>query len=130
MWHSFNENPQGKRVGDCTVRAISTVLEQDWARTFMDLCLQGFIMGDMPSSNAVWGEYLRARGFCRHLIPESDELYTVADFCRDYPEGTFLLALDSHVVAVIDGELYDTWDSSGELPIYCWEKCSCSRKGE
>ena len=128
MWHSFNENPDGKRVGDCTVRAISTALGQDWERTFMELCLQGFLMGDMPSSNAVWGEYLRNRGFCRHLIPESDdEYYTVTDFCRDYPEGTFLLALDSHVVAVIDGDLFDTWDSSDEIPIYCWEKCSCNK---
>lgn len=131
MWHSFNENPDGNRVGDCTIRAISTVLDQDWERTFMEICLQGFIMGDMPSSNAVWGEYLRNRGFCRHLIPESDdEYYTVSDFCRDYPEGTYLLALSGHVVAVIDGEYFDTWDSGHEIPLYCWEKCSCKRKEE
>ena len=123
MWYKTNINPSGKRVGDCTVRAISTVLGQDWDRTYTDLCLQGFLMGDMPSANAVWGEYLRNRGFCRHLIPESDEYYTVRDFCRDYPMGVYILALSSHVVAVINGEYYDTWDSGDEIVIYCWEKC-------
>lgn len=122
-WHSFNENPQGNRVGDCTVRAISTVLGQDWESTFFGLFLMGLAMNDMPSANRVWSAYLREKGFHRSLIPESDdETYTVKDFCRDYSEGTYLLALQSHVVAVIDGDYYDTWDSGEEIPLYCWRK--------
>ena len=122
-WHSFNENPDGKNVGDCTVRAISTVLDQSWEETYTELCMQGFLMRDMPSSNAVWGAYLRSKSFKRCIIPEADtEGYTVADFCRDYPTGTYLLALSGHVVAVKNGEYFDTFDSGGETPLYSWEK--------
>lgn len=122
-WHSFNENPDGKNVGDCTVRAISTLIGQSWEETYTELCMQGFLMRDLPSSNAVWGAYLKSKGFRRCIIPEADaDGYTVADFCNDYPKGTYLLAISGHVVAVKDGEYYDTWDSGGEIPLYSWEK--------
>lgn len=43
------------------------------------------------------------------------------DFCEDFPDGTYLLALQSHVVAVIDGNYYDSFDSGHEVPLYYWE---------
>ena len=119
----YNANPDGNNVGDCTVRAISTVLWQDWDRTYIEMCLQGFIMKNMPSGNHVWGAYLKTKGFRREVLPnECPDCYTVRDFCRDHPEGVFLLALDSHVVAVIDGCYYDTWDSGDRVPLYFWYK--------
>ena len=44
----YNANPDGNNVGDCTVRAISTVLGQDWDRTYIEMCLQAYIMKDLP----------------------------------------------------------------------------------
>ena len=80
-------------------------------------------MNDMPSSNAVWGAYLRTLGFKREAIPNTcPECYTVNDFCEDNPEGVFIVATGNHVVAVVDGDYYDTWDSGDELPIYYWRK--------
>lgn len=48
----FNPNPEGKQVGDCTVRAIARATGQSWDATYIGLCLQGLIMGDMPSANS------------------------------------------------------------------------------
>ena len=48
--------------------------------------------------------------------------YTVKDFCKDHPVGTYILATGSHVVTVVDGNYYDTWDSGTEVPIYYWKK--------
>ena len=59
MWARHNENPDGRNVGDCTVRAISTALGQEWETTYIALALQGYLMGDMPSANHVWGAYLQ-----------------------------------------------------------------------
>ena len=110
-------------MGDCTVRAISKALEQDWTETYIGLALQGMMMGDMPSANVVWGAYLRSKGYTRHLIPDScPDCYTVGNFAEDHPEGVYILALSSHVVCVEDGEIWDSWDSSGEVPLYYWEK--------
>ena len=49
-------------------------------------------------------------------------LMKMIDFCNDHPKGAYILALSSHVVAVVDGCYYDTWDSGQEIPIYYWTK--------
>jgi hypothetical protein len=36
-YESFNPNPYGKRVGDCTVRAVSKALNQSWEKTYDQL---------------------------------------------------------------------------------------------
>lgn len=80
-------------------------------------------MHDMPSSNSVWGSYLKENGFKRYIIPnECPNCYTIKDFCSDYPIGLYILATGSHVVTVIDGDYYDSWDSGKEIPIYFFKK--------
>lgn len=123
MYVSYNANPDGNRVGDCTVRAISMVLNQSWEKTYAGIVVEGMISHNMPSANAVWNNYLSRNGFKRYVIPdELPEDYSVSDFCRDNPKGTFLLALDGHVVAVKNGDWYDTWNSAGEAVIYYWHR--------
>lgn len=119
----YNPNPIHKRVGDCTVRALSKVLDKKWEETFIGLCVQALMMCDMPNADSVWSQYLKDLGWKRRVVPsECDGCYTVEDFCRDHPKGMFLLALDSHVIAVKDGDYYDTWDSGDETPIYYYER--------
>lgn len=105
------------------MRAISKALGQDWETTYAELALMGFCLCDMPSANHVWGAYLKSKGFARRIIPdECPDCYTVEDFCRDNPEGTYILAINGHVVCVCDGSYYDTWDSGHEIPIYYWKR--------
>lgn len=123
MYQSYNPNPDGARVGDCTVRAISKALGDGWEKTYIMLCIYGFLHHDMPSANAVWGAYLKSKGFRRHVIPDScPDCYTVSDFAADHPDGTYILAISGHVVAVKDGSYFDSWDSGREIPIYYWQK--------
>ena len=80
-------------------------------------------LSDMPSANRVWGAYLRENGFRRYIVDDHGQhVYTVDDFCRDHPTGTYVLGIDGHVVCVKDGHYWDTWDSGQEIPIYYWEK--------
>ena len=77
----------------------------------------------MPSANAVWGAYLRSQGFKRHIIPNTcPDCYTLNDFCEDHPNGMYIVALQNHVVAVNDGDYFDTWDSGEEMPLYYFSK--------
>ena len=122
MYVNYNANPQQKQVGDCVIRAISTVLNQDWETTYIGLAIQGFMMSDMPSSDSVWNEYLKAKGLTRHIIPDAcPNCYTVRQFADDHPKGRYLVFVGQHVVAVIDGNYIDTWDSGDRVPIYYWE---------
>ena len=123
MFVRFNANPINKNTGDCTVRAISVLLNQSWRDTHADLSMTSYYLSDMPSSNASWGEYLILNGFRRRVIPDTcPACYTIKEFCMDHPKGRFLVATGSHVVAVIDGDYYDTWDSGYEIPVYYYER--------
>ena len=121
MWKEYNPNPTGRRVGDCAVRAIAKALGVDWETAYGLISAAGYAMGDMPSSDSVWGAVLRQNGFYRAAVPNTcPDCYTVKDFCRDNPRGTFVLGFGGHVATVQDGVLYDSWDSSQETPVYFW----------
>ena len=117
----WNPNPVGRRVGDCAVRAISKALGVDWETAYGMIASNGFSMGDMPSSDSVWGATLRQHGFYRMSIPDTcPDCYSVTDFCNDNPKGTFVLGFGGHVATVVDGDLFDSWDSSSEIPQFVW----------
>lgn len=119
LYRPYNPNPDKNRVGDCTVRAICKATGNDWNRVYAGLSAYGFICKDMPSANYVWGKYLRDQGFRRRIIEED---CTVEEFCRSNPEGTYILVIDGHVVCVVDGFYYDSWDSGQEVPVFYWTK--------
>ncbi len=114
-----NPNPDKKAVGDCVIRAIAIISGEEWEKVYMDLAIHGLVMHDMPSSNAVWGDYLRSKGYKREMIPDG---YTVHDFCHDNICDRCILATGTHVIAVIDGDYLDAWDSGYEVPIYYWKR--------
>lgn len=116
----YNANPLQAYNGDCVVRALSLANEQDWRTTYIGLCLQGYSMYDMPSSNRVWAEYLKKRGWIKAALPEC--CYTVRDFCEDFPEGIYIVGTGTHAIAIKDGNYYDTWDSGSEQIIYYWRQ--------
>lgn len=121
MWIKYNPNPTGRNVGDCAVRAVAKALDIDWEEAYLLIVKNGYDMGDMPSSDSVWGAVLRQHGFYRKAIPNRcPDCYTVEDFCMDHPEGVFVLGFGGHTATVIDGTLYDSWDSSREIPVYMW----------
>ena len=122
LYKEYNPNPHHSRVGDCVVRAISKATGKTWHQTYAALAAYGLHCKDMPSANHVWGLYLREMGFDRYLIEDDNDDYTVEDFCRDHPKGTYILAIDGHVVCAVDGFYYDSWDSGQEIPVYYWTR--------
>lgn len=121
MYVRYNPNPVGRQVGDCSIRAVAKALDLDWETAYVLVSMNGFSMGDMPSSDSVWGATLRQRGYHRRSIPDScPDCYTAEDFCREHPSGTYVLGFGGHVATVRDGDLFDSWDSSAEVPQYYW----------
>lgn len=119
----FNPNPHHLRVGDCVVRALSKALDQTWDETYIGVCAQGFADKDMPDSNKVWGNYLIRKGFFRERVPwKHAGDWDVDDFAKENPRGTYILAIDGHVVCIKDGVIFDTWYSGEEHPAYVWVK--------
>lgn len=123
MYIHMNPNPNGVYVEDCVIRAICIATGKSWDEVYLYVCLEGFIMKNMPSVNNVWGTYLKSIGFRPYPLPTNcPNCYTIREFCKDNPHGIYILATGSHVVAVVDGNYCDAWDSGDEMPISVWRR--------
>lgn len=124
-WVYYDPNPvrKGDGIGDCAVRAIAKALNISWEDAYIKLTLSGYLMGDLPNSDIVWGSVLRKEGFIRDIISNTcPDCYTVAQFMEDHPIGIFVIKSEGHVATIINGELFDSWDSRSKIPIYYWKR--------
>ena len=122
-WTMYNPNPDKRGKDDCAVRAIAKALGTDWEGAYLILTAKGYQMKDLPNANPVWGAALRERGYRRQSIPDScPDCYSAEEFAEDHPEGTWVLGFGNHVATVVDGQIFDSWDSSAEIPQYYWTK--------
>lgn len=118
-----NPNPLGSYVGDCVIRALSIAMGKTWSETYMDICIHGFLLCDMPSSNYVWGDYLKQNGYKSSFISsECPNCYNVKDFCKDHPLGVYIVGSGNHVLTIINGDYYDSWDSGQERVLFYYTK--------
>ena len=123
MFIFANPNPARLKVEDCTVRAVSIALGLTWEQAFDGICETARRLYDMPDSDYAFGSFLKENGFERIQVPDfCPDCYTLKQFCEDNPIGTYILATNKHVTAVIDGNYYDTWDSGDEVPAYIWRR--------
>lgn len=123
MFVFFNPNPSNLRVGDCVIRAICKATNVEWEKAYIDIACEGLKYYDMPSSNYVWGMYLKNHGFTQHFVPTiCPSCTTVRNFTVNHPNGTFVLGCQNHVVTAVDGDFYDSWDSSEEIVLFYWQK--------
>lgn len=123
MYIFYNPNPVSRRVADCAVRAVAKALDISWEDAYAKIVTNGYRMADMPSADSVWGSVLRQNGFYRKAIPNTcPDCYSAEDFCRDHPKGVYVLGFGGHAATVVDGDIYDSWDSSHEIPQYYWYK--------
>lgn len=122
MWIEYNPNPVARiNAGDCSIRAVAKALDVDWETAYAMIAANGFAMGDIISSDSVWGSVLRQHGFTKHIVPNScPDCYTIEEFAEDNPKGTYVVGTGNHVVTIIDGNAYDSWNSLKETPIYFW----------
>lgn len=120
----YNPNPLKKQTsGDCTVRAISKAMKWDWDKTYAALCVYGFMMGEMPSANSVWGSFLLDHGFEEHsLMQKCKNCYNLIQFCHDCPEGEYIVGTEQHIIYVNSGNYFDSWDSGDVIPTYYFKK--------
>lgn len=123
MYKYYNPNPRRRDAGDCVIRAICKAEDKDWETVYTELSLEGFSSGDWGNANSVWDKYLRDKGYKRHTIPNfCPDCYNVGDFAEEYTEGVYIVSTGTHLCTVVDGTLYDAYDSRDKTPIYFYSK--------
>ena len=119
----LNLNPLRRNTNDCVIRAIALAMNMSWDDVYMDVARMGKDLADNMEANSTWGTYLKRNGWIQEVLPDHcPECYTVQDFCRDFPSGTYIVATGSHVLCIKDGAAYDTSDPKDEILTYYFRK--------
>ena len=117
-----NEKDIKDKVGDCQIRAFCKALGLTWLEAFdltIPICreLQTYTIfdGDLNRTKAA----MDTLGFTYTGVSNKSGTRrpTVDSFAKAHPTGTYICKVAHHVVAVVDGKYYDTWDS-GECSMY------------
>ena len=117
-FHYHNANPRNRITGDCEFRAISAALEQDYNVTVMEMaemmCKTGYALNDSKGEE----KYLLSKGWIKRSQPRKPDgtKYTGKEFCKNRVNKNqrYIAHIGGHhIVAIIDGKVWDTWDSTG-----------------
>lgn len=139
-WH--NENPRGRLVDDCVVRAIARATGSSWDDTFEALVSLSRVMRVMPNERTLFARLLDSMGWEKHPRPLKPDRrrYTGAEFCRllskQHPKGDTgpIVAHIGihHLVCIVPMEaegrtgcqykVLDTWDSTNGRVGNYWTK--------
>lgn len=115
-YYQPNEKDHKDKYGDCTIRALSKVFNISWLDAFdmvTPICREYQVSGifDVPIKERA--EMLSELGFTYTGISNKrgSKRPTVESFSKEHKTGTYIVNVANHVVAVVDGLFYDTWDS-------------------
>ena len=108
---NYQPNPKKNNTTDCTFRAYSKAEGITWDDAYNIGCDYGRDMKLMPNDHKVVDKILKEKfGYSFTKLTKEDRK-TVNEFAIEHPVGTYVGWLHGHVVAIIDGYYYDSWDS-------------------
>lgn len=118
-YYQPNKKDLKDRQRDCVVRALTNVMNKTWLEVFNELIPYAIEIQCMPNSKTCYESYLKDNGFEYHGISnrKGSKRPTVESFTKEHKTGIFFLNVANHVVSVVDGIYYDTWDS-GQCCLY------------
>ena len=121
-----NINPKNRITGDCEIRAIAKAMKISWEEVARGLVEIGVETGYSPFVKEAYDLFLTRNGFKRMSQPRhlNNTKYTLREFIKEHPRGTYVVNMPSHVTVVVNGKNYDIWDctkSYKKIGNY-WEK--------
>ena len=134
-FHYYNANPKNRFTGDCRIRAISTACQVPYNQVVMDLAKIQCETGYDQCCNQGLDILLKQYGWQKMSQPRksyNNTKYTGKEFCMEIQSGhrcnfgNIIANIGGHhIVAIIDGKVNDTWDStSGCIGNYWVKTCT------
>jgi hypothetical protein len=126
-FHYFNANPKNRITGDCVFRAFTLAMQQDYNTTVMEMaelmCETGYALNDKKGEE----RYLAKKGWVKHTQPRKADgtKYTGKEFCERLAikNQRYIAHIGGHhMVAIVDGKVNDTWDSTNGCIGNYWTK--------
>lgn len=105
---------------DCMIRALAKSENKDWDSTYEMLFMISrkyhYVFNDKRLFPSLFSEL----NYDKISIPvvKGHKRKTVLEFSKEHEEGIYVLQVAHHLVTVVNGQYFDTWDC-GIKPIYC-----------
>ena len=124
-FHYFNANPRNRVTGDCRIRGLAAATGLDYNIIVMALAVIQIETGYDQTANQGISILMERLGWVKHPQPRkpNGRKYTGAEFCKVIQSGKakdgivisdriFCNIGGHHEVAIIDGKVWDIWDST------------------
>lgn len=118
----YNRHPQSKTVGDCVVRAISTAFNSDYYETRKNLLNDAHKLGfNHYSDHDFLAKYLKSYEKLSFKAVEGEPRMKLCEFADSHRRGVYVVSVRKHAVAVVNGVILDSWDSSYLTVYNAWK---------
>ncbi len=124
MYKYYNPHPNGKRVGDCVKRAFTLATGWDYRDVSITLNrIKRELNQTKYNDNKVWREFVKRQKWGKISFPaiKGQRRMDGFQFTNQFKEGTYVLRMAKHLVTVVDGVLYDSWDSRAKCVYVAWK---------
>lgn len=133
-FHYFNANPHGRITCDCVVRALATATQIPYDTVVDELTAQFHETGIHQADSRAVALWLKRKGWkqCSQPKRRDGTKYTGRQFCWSMQNGGRFRAMSNervvanigahHVVAIVEGKVNDTWNSTGRCIGKYWRK--------
>lgn len=109
MYRYFNANPLGRKVNDCTVRAISLATGKSW--DFIYKVLSEFARKEaVMMDNIKYIDKFLDSNFLKVYSHNSGYKMTVDEAAKNFNRGVYLITMQNHITCCIDGTIYDIFN--------------------
>lgn len=135
----YDANPKHKKTGDCVIRALATAMRKSWDEVLTELYNYAMKYKQMLNDDVLYKKYLKDNGWIMLKQPRKHDntKYTGVEFCEELQNGCSfrydnICVNESdniiahigghHIVAIINGKITDTWNSSAGCIGNIWVK--------
>lgn len=120
-YYQPNKKDIKDEVGDCAIRAFTKALNKSWLEVFDELVPFAREHQCLLNQKPAYQDYLAKQNWIYTSNGKVSKTKTVTKFCKEHQIGSYILYVRvgyrTHLVAVVDGIYYDTWDC-GQYLVY------------
>ena len=116
----YNPHPEGKEVNDCVKRSLTKATGKDYKEIQLELNrYKKITKAKTFNERKNWVPFvekvIKAKKLSGYLNMK------IGEFCKENPKGTYIIKCRKHTVTVVDGKIYDTWNSTFKAINRVWE---------
>ena len=119
MYKYYNPHPKGLSTDDCVKRALVVVTGRDYVTVQRELNEYKKVTGAKSFNSVENLRYVEDIKKAKKISLHTQ--MTAEEFCQKHPMGRYILDMEEHWSACVDGCIYDTWDCGNKKVNFAYE---------